>query len=315
MPCQEPAQSERKRVREESHQETRVGQSSAAQKCPRAEMPSRPVDLSLSPAEAAGDVGEEKQHGEKGKQWNPGSIALQLVPRPFSLLSEGGNTALSRSGTSGWLKTPWLQHTAGRRDLSCSVKGSDFWHRRRRAQPSPQTPLQGPPPGDEGVALPTSFPTDTVLLPGEGDETSGQCASPGSCSGTGWPHPSHVSKMTPTQGWGSTLGAQAAIWSVLLPHPSASGHKAALQGGHRRWSNAPLVTAGDAARCSSPRAAGLCFSQHSGRRAAILSPHKALDKAPPHQPTRHRAALPTPAGWTGGSSAQGMGRSTSMPAH
>lgn len=76
MPFQEPAQSERKRVREEPHQEARVGQSSAAQRCPRAEMPSSLLDLSLSPAQAARDGGEEKQHGEKGKQWHPRSVAL-----------------------------------------------------------------------------------------------------------------------------------------------------------------------------------------------------------------------------------------------
>jgi len=76
MPCQYPAQSERKRVSKEQHQKARVGQSSAAQRCPRPGMSSRLVDLCLSPAEAAADVGEEKQNGEKGKQWHAGRVAL-----------------------------------------------------------------------------------------------------------------------------------------------------------------------------------------------------------------------------------------------
>lgn len=96
---------------------------------------------------------------------------------------------------------------------------------------------------------------------------------------------------------------QSTSGNMGLPCPSASRHKAAPQGGHRRWSNAPLVTAGG---CSTmlltPRGRTVLLPALG---AAVLSPSKALDGAPGHQPTRLRAALPTPAGWAEGSSAQG----------
>lgn len=72
---QEPAQGERKRLREQSHRGAGSGQSSAAQRCPGAEGTGRLRDLSPPPAEAAEDAGERQQHGQK----ETGALCSQLV--------------------------------------------------------------------------------------------------------------------------------------------------------------------------------------------------------------------------------------------
>lgn len=101
------------------------------------------------------------------------------------------------------------------------MKSSDYTlHQCRRGQPRDPTARIST--WSQGNGTSHLLPTDTLLLPGVRRETPGQCASPGSCSGTGWPHPSHVRKVPPPQGWGSTLRALAAIWGGMLPYPSST---------------------------------------------------------------------------------------------
>ena len=127
---------------------------------------------------------------------------------------------------------------------------------KRPAQASPETPLHGPRHRVKGVALPASFPTDTLLFPGVRHETPGQCASPGSCSGTGWPHPSRVPKVPPPrQGWGSTLRAQAAIWGGLLPYPSSTRTQSSSAGRTQKMEQCP------SSRCG--RRGAMLLTQHS----------------------------------------------------
>lgn len=92
---QEPAQGERKRLREQPRRGAGSGQSSAAQRFPGAEVTGRLRDLSPPHAEAAEDAGERQQHGQE-----TGVLCSQLVPRSFALCPVGESTALSRNGAS-----------------------------------------------------------------------------------------------------------------------------------------------------------------------------------------------------------------------
>lgn len=107
-------------------------------------MPSRPVDLLLSPAEAAGDAGGEKQHREKGKQWHPGSVAL--TAHAEALLSTLRGRKHSFEKRSIWVTKNTSASAQGWAQGSVLPCEGLRLHpaTTQRAQSIPETPLHGP---------------------------------------------------------------------------------------------------------------------------------------------------------------------------
>lgn len=151
---------------------------------------------------------------------------------------------------------------------------------RRRDADSPAQPSQ-PPAGTSAWSqvLPTSFPMDTLLLLGCWMAPQAS-VSPRPLHWATSPTGTHGPQLR-TQGWGSTLRAEAMMWSTLLPLPQQQDTKQLP--GEGRGEGAMLL--------QSLRETQRCTPQHS---RTVLPPALQARGCPalPTPGTRHRAALP-----------------------
>lgn len=151
---------------------------------------------------------------------------------------------------------------------------------RRRDADSPAQPSQ-PPAGTSAWSqvLPTSFPTDTLLLLGCWMAPQAS-VSPRPLHWATSPTGTHGPQLR-TQGWGSTLRAEATTWSTLLPLPQQQDTKQ-LPGEGRGEGAMLLQSLRETQRCTPQRSRTVLPPALQARGCPAL----------PTPGTRHRAALP-----------------------
>lgn len=275
-------------------QEAGGTQSSAAQRRPQADAQRSGEGVPVPCGGKRGCWGGEAAQGGRAAAVSQECCPCSSCQGP-SLGSSGREHSFEQNWDVWVAKSTSAPAQAGHWDLPCSVKGSDT-----ASQPT-ETPPRGSRSGAKGLARPPSRPTDTLLLSAAGD-SPGRCV-PGELQRDRMATPpTHA--LCPTQA-GAAGPAQAAIRGVLLPCPSAPGHKAAL--GEDTEGAAMLLWS--LCRCGAMllTPSGRVASRHSGQGCDSL-----------HTPGTGQSC-PTPAhtsqdsGWTGGSSAR-TGGSISRPA-